>query len=147
MRLLIVEDESRIVEVLRLGLGRAGFVVDAVCGVSDARAALEAVLYDAVVLDLGLPDGDGLKLLCTLWRSGNQVPVLILTARDAVEHRVAGLDAGADDYLVKPFAMIELIARIKTCCAVQDIRLGLGLKPATYPLIQSAGNYGLGRLR
>jgi DNA-binding response OmpR family regulator len=114
MRVLVVEDESRIVEVLRSGLGRAGFVVDAVRGSSDAGDALAAVLYDAVVLDLGLPDGDGLTFLSLLRRAGNQVPVLVLTARDAVEHRVAGLDAGADDYLVKPFAMAELTARIKT---------------------------------
>jgi DNA-binding response OmpR family regulator len=114
MRLLIVEDERRIVEILRSGLGKAGFVVDAVYCSADAHEALSSVLYDAVVLDLALPDGDGLTLLSRLRRADNQVPVLILTARDAVEHRVAGLDAGADDYLVKPFAMAELIARIKT---------------------------------
>lgn len=134
MRLLIVEDENRLVEILRLGLGRAGFVIDAVSGVSDARGALEAVLYDAVVLDLGLPDGDGLRLLVTLRRSGNQVPVLVLTARDAVEHRVAGLDAGADDYLVKPFAMIELIARIKTLLRRPGNALGATLEAGNMSL-------------
>jgi DNA-binding response OmpR family regulator len=113
MRLLVVEDEARITEVLRAALGRAGFAVDAVATVADARAALPLAPYDAVILDLGLPDGDGLDLLTELRRAGSLVPVLVLTARDAVEARVTGLDAGADDYLVKPFAMVELIARTK----------------------------------
>jgi DNA-binding response OmpR family regulator len=113
MRLLVVEDEARIVEVLRTALGRAGFAVDAVETVAAARAALPLAAYDAVILDLGLPDGDGLVLLTELQRDGNRIPVLVLTARDAVEARVTGLDAGADDYLVKPFATAELIARTK----------------------------------
>jgi DNA-binding response OmpR family regulator len=113
MRLLVVEDEVRIVEVLRAALGRAGFAVDAVETVAEARAALPLIPYDAVILDLGLPDADGLALLAGLRRDGSRVPVLVLTARDAVEARVTGLDAGADDYLVKPFATAELIARIK----------------------------------
>jgi DNA-binding response OmpR family regulator len=128
MRLLVVEDEARIVEVLRSGLGRAGFVVDAVGCALDARNALAGILYDAAVLDLGLPDGDGLAFLSYLRRVGNQVPVLVLTARDAVEDRVAGLDAGADDYLVKPFAMAELIARIKTLLRRPGHALGTTLE-------------------
>jgi DNA-binding response OmpR family regulator len=113
MRLLVVEDEARIAEALRVALSRAGFAVDAVASVADARAALPLAPYDAVILDLGLPDGDGLDLLVEHRQAGSRVPVLVLTARDAVEARVAGLDAGADDYLVKPFAMAELIARTK----------------------------------
>ena len=113
MRLLLVEDEARIVDVLRAALSRAGFAVDAVETVAAARAALPLIAYDTVILDLGLPDGDGLALLTGLRRHGSRVPVLVLTARDAVEARVTGLDAGADDYLVKPFATAELIARIK----------------------------------
>ncbi len=113
MRLLVVEDETRIVEVLRAALGRAGFVVDAVANVADARASAPLVAYDAIILDLGLPDGDGMELLVELRRAGNRAPVLVLTARDAVEARVAGLDAGADDYLIKPFAIAELVARTK----------------------------------
>ena len=128
MRLLIVEDESRIVEILRSGLGRAGFVIDAMHGYLDAREALACIHYDAVVLDLGLPDGDGLTLLAHVRRAGNQVPVLILTARDTVDHRVAGLDAGADDYLVKPFAMTELVARIKTLLRRPGHALGTTLE-------------------
>ena len=113
MRLLVVEDEARITEVLQAALSRAGFTVDAVDTVADARAVIPLVSYDAVILDLGLPDGDGLDLVTELRRAGSRLPVLVLTARDAVEARVAGLDAGADDYLIKPFAMAELIARTK----------------------------------
>jgi DNA-binding response OmpR family regulator len=102
MRLLVVEDEPRIAEVLQAALSRAGFAVDAVDTMADARAVIPLVPYDALILDLGLPDGDGLHLLTELRRAGSLVPVLVLTARDAVEARVTGLDAGADDYLVKP---------------------------------------------
>src|SRR6266705_532544 len=113
MRLLVVEDEARIVELLHSAFQRAGFVVDAVGTAAAGCEALALVTYDAIILDLGLPDGDGLQLLATMRRGGNNVPILILTARDAVEDRVGGLDAGADDYLVKPFAVSELISRIK----------------------------------
>ena len=128
MRLLVVEDETRIVEVLRAALGRAGFVVDAVATVADARAAAPLVAYDAVILDLGLPDGDGMELLAELRRAGSRVPVLVLTARDAVEARVTGLDAGADDYLVKPFAVVELIARTKALLRRPGQALGMVLE-------------------
>jgi len=128
MRLLVVEDEPRIVEVLRAALGRAGFVVDAVTTVADARAAVPLVAYDAVILDLGLPDGDGMGLLTELRRAGNRVPVLVLTARDAIEARVTGLDAGADDYLIKPFAMVELIARTKALLRRPGQALGMVLE-------------------
>jgi DNA-binding response OmpR family regulator len=113
MRLLVVEDEARIAELLGAALTRAGFAVDAVGGCEAARAAFAMTTYDAAILDLGLPDGDGLSLLQKLRSEGNQIPILVLTARDAVEDRVSGLDNGADDYLIKPFAMTELIARTK----------------------------------
>ena len=113
MRLLIVEDEVRLAELVRQAFERAGFVVDAASEAVDAQHLLVLAPYDAVILDLGLPDADGLDLLANLRRSANTVPVLVLTARDAVEDRVRGLDSGADDYLVKPFAMSELVARIK----------------------------------
>src|SRR5262245_38974696 len=113
MRLLIVEDEARIVELLAAALRQAGFVTDSVGRCGDALEALSLIPYDAAVLDLGLPDGDGLSLLVSLRSARIALPVLVLTARDAVEARVAGLNAGADDYLVKPFAMAELIARVK----------------------------------
>jgi DNA-binding response OmpR family regulator len=113
MRLLVVEDEPRIAEIIKTALERAEFVVDTVRLRADAREALANTPYDAAILDLGLPDGDGLDLLKKLRPAGIHIPILILTARDAVEHRVLGLDSGADDYLVKPFAMTELIARTK----------------------------------
>lgn len=113
MRLLVVEDETRIAEMVKRALDRAGFTVDTVDRSADAREALALTAYDAAILDLGLPDGDGLRLLAELRGARNAVPVLVLTARDSVEARVSGLDAGADDYLVKPFAMAELVARTK----------------------------------
>jgi DNA-binding response OmpR family regulator len=128
MRLLIIEDEARIAEILRSALSRSGFAVDAVGRCGDARAALEVNPYDAVILDLGLPDGDGLALLKDMRARGNAVPVLVLTARDAVEHRVAGLDTGADDYLIKPFAMSEVVARIKALLRRPEGALGALLK-------------------
>lgn len=128
VRLLIVEDEVRIAEILRQSLGKAEFAVDAVASCADARAALTISPYDVAILDLGLPDGDGLELLARLRSSGSQIPCLVLTARDAVEDRVNGLDAGADDYLVKPFAMTELIARIKALLRRPGGALGTTLK-------------------
>ncbi|GEP58682.1 DNA-binding response regulator [Reyranella soli] len=113
MRILVVEDESRIAEILRAALSRAGLTVDTVRLFAEASVAVATNPYDAVILDLGLPDGDGLSLLAEMRARGCTVPILVLTARDAVEHRVAGLDAGADDYLIKPFATSEVVARVK----------------------------------
>jgi DNA-binding response OmpR family regulator len=128
MRLLVIEDEARIVELLRTAFERAGFVVDAVSTAAEGGQALAAVGYDAAVLDLGLPDGDGLRLLTAIRSAGNRVPVLILTARDSLEDRVGGLDAGADDYLVKPFAVVELISRIKALLRRPGHALGITLE-------------------
>jgi DNA-binding response OmpR family regulator len=128
MRLLVIEDEERIVELLRSAFERAGFVVDSVGTTAEADQALSSVAYDAAILDLGLPDGDGLRVLTNIRSSGNRVPVLILTARDAVEERVGGLDSGADDYLVKPFAVTELISRIKALLRRPGHALGITLQ-------------------
>jgi DNA-binding response OmpR family regulator len=128
MRVLIVEDEPRIAEILAAALRRAGFAADSVALCADAGAALAANPYDVTILDLGLPDGDGLNLLQDLRARENPIPVLILTARDAVEDRVDGLDAGADDYLVKPFAVSEVIARIKALLRRPGGALGTILK-------------------
>jgi len=127
VRLLVIEDEPRIAEILKSALQRAGFVVDVVRLCADAREALALTAYDAAILDLGLPDGDGLRLLAEARAARNGVPILILTARDAVEDRVAGLDAGADDYLVKPFATAELVARTKALLRRPGGALGLTL--------------------
>lgn len=113
MRLLIIEDEARIVEILTAALRKADFTVDSVGTAAEATRAVLAFPYDAAILDLGLPDGDGLEVLSAARASAKPLPILVLTARDAVEDRVLGLDAGADDYLVKPFATSELIARVK----------------------------------
>ena len=99
MRLLLVEDEARLVEITVGNLQKSGFVVDAVSTGAHAFEALQSVAYDAVILDLGLPDCDGIDLLNRIRRQGSQVPILILTARDSVDDRVNGLDQGADDYL------------------------------------------------
>ena len=113
MRLLLVEDDKALGEGLRLGLRQEGYTVD---WLEDGASALHALLsedFDLLVLDLGLPRMSGLQVLRELRRSGAALPVLILTARDATEDRIAGLDAGADDYLVKPFDLDELKARLR----------------------------------
>jgi two-component system response regulator QseB len=113
MRLLLVEDDAMIGESVRLGLIQEGYAVDWVKDGLAAEVALGAEAYDLMLLDLGLPRKDGLQVLGGLRGRGGDLPVLILTARDAVADRVAGLDAGADDYLVKPFDLDELAARIR----------------------------------
>jgi two-component system response regulator QseB len=113
MRLLLVEDDAMIGESVRLGLRRDGFTVDWVRDGRAAELALANAVYDLMLLDLGLPKKDGLEVLKTLRRGGNKISVLVLTARDAVGDRITGLDSGADDYLVKPFDLDELSARIR----------------------------------
>ncbi len=113
MRILVVEDEKRIADFLARGLESAGYAVDAA---HEGAAALEMVHqteYDLLVLDLGLPDMDGLSVLEKIRNRKTSPPVLILSARDSVDDRVKGLELGADDYLVKPFAFVELLARIR----------------------------------
>jgi two-component system response regulator QseB len=113
MRLLLVEDDSMIGEAARQGLRHEGHTVDWVRDGVEADASVASAPYDLVLLDLGLPKRDGLAILKG-WRvRGENVPVLIITARDAVADRIAGLDAGADDYLVKPFDLDELSARVR----------------------------------
>ena len=113
MRLLLVEDNSDLVELTEKGLRASKYEVDAVSTVAAAKRALIDVTYSAVILDLGLPDGDGLTVLQTMRKRGDPTPVLILTARGSLQDRVAGLEHGADDYLVKPFALEELVARVR----------------------------------
>ncbi|MBI3707554.1 MAG: response regulator transcription factor, partial [Proteobacteria bacterium] len=113
MRLLVIEDNRRLAEFVKASLQRNGFTVDVFDQAGDGVAALETTRYDAVVLDLGLPDADGREVLRRLRSRGAGTPVLILTARDELETRVETLNAGADDYLVKPFAVEELIARLR----------------------------------
>ncbi|MGQ7245696.1 response regulator [Salinicola sp. V024] len=113
MRVLLVEDDAPVAAGVEAGLALSDFVVDTVATLDDARGALAAIDYDAVVLDRRLPDGDGLTLLQRWRRAGVATPVLMLTAKDAVSSRVEGLQGGADDYLVKPFDLDELTARLQ----------------------------------
>jgi len=129
MRLLLVEDDPMIGEALVRGLRGDGFALDWAHDADQADTALRTQPYDLALLDLGLPRGDGLSLLRALRARGDAMPVLIVTARDAVADRIAGLDAGADDYLVKPFDLDELAARIR---AVLRRRAGRGT-----PLLQA----------
>jgi DNA-binding response OmpR family regulator len=113
LHLLVVEDEAKLLNNICRGLSEENF---SVLGVASAEAAEQAVAkddFDAIVLDLRLPEKDGLTLLRELRTAGNSTPVLILTARGSVDERVIGLDSGADDYLVKPFAFVELVARVR----------------------------------
>ncbi len=113
MRLLLVEDDALLGNGIEAGLRQAGFTVDWARDGRAAQLALETTEYELVVLDIGLPHLSGMELLQQLRRRGSDLPVLLLTARDTVRDRVAGLEAGADDYLVKPFDLAELIARIR----------------------------------
>lgn len=113
MRLLVVEDEIHLQNIVKKRLQKAGYSVDACGDGRDALDYLSATPYDAVILDIMLPGMSGTEVLKTIRRQGNHVPVLFLTARDGIEDRVEGLDCGADDYLVKPFAFEELLARIR----------------------------------
>jgi DNA-binding response OmpR family regulator len=112
-RLLIVEDHAGLLDLMVRGLARAGMAADCARTASEASACIRTVAYAAIVLDRGLPDGDGLGWLRRLRAERITVPCLMLTARDALHDRIDGLEAGADDYLAKPFEMAELVARIR----------------------------------
>lgn len=113
MRLLLVEDSPRLIELVGETMREAGWRLDAVATMREAEAAIAEREHDLVLLDLGLPDGDGLDLLRWIRRSHAGLPVLIITARGSVDERIQGLDAGADDYLVKPFNHRELLSRCR----------------------------------
>jgi two-component system copper resistance phosphate regulon response regulator CusR len=114
MKILVVEDERKTGEYLKQGLTEAGFVVDLVRNGEDGLHAALGETYDLVILDVMLPGMDGWSVLKGIRNSGRELPVLFLTARDEVDDRVRGLELGADDYLVKPFAFAELLARVRT---------------------------------
>jgi two-component system response regulator QseB len=113
MRLLIIEDNERLAGLIAAGLDRQGYACDLASTLNGADDCIAAADYDAVILDLGLPDGDGLAWLSRVRRNGRMMPALILTARGALGDRIAGLDAGADDYLVKPAEVEEIAARLR----------------------------------
>ena len=143
MKILIVEDEAKTSEYLQQGLTEAGFVVDLARNGIDGHHLAMTEPYELIILDVMLPDIDGWRILQALREAGKKVPVLFLTARDSVQDRVKGLDLGADDYLVKPFAFAELLARVRTLLrrgattaidttlAVADLELDLMRRRAT----------------
>lgn len=112
MRILLIEDDPILGEAVRDHLAGSGQAVDWMTGLEDGRASSRAVAYDLILLDLNLPDGSGLGFLQALRRGGNTIPVIILTALDQISDRIRGLNSGADDYLVKPFDLDELSARL-----------------------------------
>lgn len=130
MKILLVEDDPTLGEAVMLAMRRAGFAVDWSRDGAQAEAALKAYAYDAMLLDLGLPRREGLDVLRNARKRGATLPVMIVTARDAVEDRVRGLDAGADDYLLKPFALDELLARLRALLrrahGVADTQIHMG---------------------
>lgn len=157
MRVLVVEDDPHLGDGLCAGLRQHGFAVDWALNGLDASAALETESYAAVVLDIALPGRNGLEVLARCRTQQNTVPVLLLTARDTVSDRIRGLDAGADDYLVKPFDLGELAARLRALVrrrsgvATHELRVGaLRLDPATHevsyrdvPCLLSAREFSL----
>jgi DNA-binding response OmpR family regulator len=130
MRLLVVEDNEELAELLAKGLRTAGYQADVLSTIEEARSVLLTTFYAALILDLGLPDGDGLALLREIRHRNNPIPVLVLTARGGLHDRVHGLRSGADDYLVKPFALEELIARLEAQLRRPGHLLGSSLRIA-----------------
>jgi DNA-binding response OmpR family regulator len=143
VRVLLVEDEARVAQVLSKGLRETSYAVDVARSGEDALYQAAITDYDAIILDVMLPGIDGFEVCRELRRLGSHVPVLMLTARDAIESRIAGLDSGADDYLVKPFDFRELLARLRavirrgqkpqspTVLTVDDLRIDLRSRQAT----------------
>jgi len=150
MRLLLAEDDPMIGQAVRAGLQQQGFAVDWVQDGSAAEHALDAGTYDLCLLDLGLPRKEGLRVLKDLRQRGSALPVVIMTARDAISDRVEGLDAGADDYVVKPFELSELAARIRAVLRRQEGRaspviehLGVRLNTATHEVLRDGSEVQL----
>ncbi|HKS78143.1 MAG TPA: response regulator transcription factor [Gaiellaceae bacterium] len=150
MRALIVEDHLRMASLIRRGLAKEGFAVDVANNGEDALWMAQGSTYDVIVLDVMLPDINGFETCRRLRTSGVWTPVLMLTARDSVDDRVAGLDTGADDYLVKPFAFAELLARLRALSRRGDgerppvLEVGdLRLDPATHRVWRGSVEIGL----
>lgn len=142
MRILLIEDDKLIGDGIKVGLTAYGYSVDWFTDGAQGQQALPMADYDAVILDLGLPKVDGMDILASWRKNGQQEPVIILTARDAIEQRVKGLQCGADDYLCKPFALEELLARLQTIIRrthgqtsseliYEDIRLNIASRQVT----------------
>jgi len=134
MRILLLEDHKRLSQSIVEGLCKSGFGVDSFFTAEEGVGAIKTLAYDAMILDLGLPDRDGLDLISELRGNNVSLPILILTARDAVDDRVIGLDRGADDYLAKPFAITELAARLRALLRRPGRALGGVLESANVSL-------------
>jgi len=130
MRLAVVEDNLELAQLLTQGLKAEGYDTDLLTTAADARAGLSTTRYAALILDLGLPDGDGLAILREIRQRSDPLPVLVLTARGGLQDRVTGLRSGADDYLVKPFALEELVARLEALLRRPGQLLGRSLAVA-----------------
>ena len=130
MRLAVVEDNPELAQLLTQGLKAERYDTDLFTTAADARAALSTTRYAALILDLGLPDGDGLAILREIRQRSDPLPVLVLTARGGLQDRVTGLRSGADDYLVKPFALEELVARLEALLRRPGQLLGRSLAVA-----------------
>ena len=137
MRILVVEDDALVADAIRRGLEAAGYAVDRVESAEHATGALAAEAFDLAIVDIGLPGIDGLSLLQRVRRDGLALPVLILTARDGLADRVNALDLGADDYLVKPFALPELVARCRAL--IRRSRSAASAQLAIGPLVLDLG--------
>src|SRR5687768_2903968 len=128
MRLLLVEDNTQLAQLVQDGLTAQGFVIDRCGSLKEALATRAAATYDLILLDLGLPDGDGMNLVRKLRQANDSIPILILTARGGLNDRLIGLDGGADDYLVKPFEIAELAARCRALLRRPGASLGVVLQ-------------------
>lgn len=128
MRLLLVEDNPQLAQLIQEGLSSQGFVIDRCGSLKEALATRAAARYELIVLDLGLPDGDGMELVRHLRQGNDPIPILILTARSGLNDRLIGLDGGADDYVVKPFEIAELAARCRALLRRPGASLGVILQ-------------------
>ncbi|PHS77047.1 MAG: DNA-binding response regulator [Rhodospirillaceae bacterium] len=145
MRILLVEDSLAIAEYVCACLVDDDYIVDTVGTLADAEAALATTTFDVVILDLGLPDGDGLDMLKSMRAAGNKVPVLVLSARDELDERVKGLNTGADDYMPKPFAVEELKARLRALLRRPETILETVLKAGNVALDSNAREVSVNR--
>jgi two-component system OmpR family response regulator len=134
VRLLLIEDDARMAAAIRRGLRAEGIVVDATARGGDALRMARATDYDAILLDVMLPDADGFETCRRLRAEGRWAPLVMLTARDAVDDRVRGLDAGADDYLTKPFSLAELLARLRALARRGPVERPVELQAGTLRL-------------
>lgn len=144
MRILLVEDDPDLGPAVASNLGRDAFAVDLVADLASAEAALAATDYTILLLDRTLPDGDGLDLVRSLRRRRSMLPILLVTARDTIDDRVTGLEAGADDYIVKPFAHAELVARIRAILRRPGRDLGAAIEVGRLRLEPATGDLSIG---